>query len=498
MKSSLTHVTHKELNVNARFSRAKLGTGYVAAKNHFYHMKNLLIPIFLLLVLAGCAVGPKYSRPETVETKTPVSYTFALSSADSITNLDWWEVYQDTALQSLIQYALDSNLNLLTAVARVEEAQAILGYNKANLGPAFGVSGAARASDFRDKASEAGVAFNSNAYSVLGNVSWEIDIWGKLRHANRAAYAELLATEENRKSIYISLVAQIAELYFNLRGLDDRYKITQRTYETRLEYLRIINLRFEKGEVSELDKLQAEQIAADAKAQMYSLERGIIFVENAINILSGKPYSPILRGLQNDQQQIPLEIPSGLPSELLTRRPDILGAEQLLIAQTERIGMAVAMRFPTLSLTGFFGVASPDISKLFVPNAVLGSITGQLAAPVFQFGQNKRRVEAERARAKQFAYQYEQTVIEAFAEVENSLAEIRTYTNEYGARSEQVAATEKSLMLSKALYDNGYTSFLQVLDAERELYYSEFEKSLALENQLISSVRLYKALGGGW
>ena len=461
-------------------------------------MKKLIIPIAILLVLSGCAVGPKYSRPENVETKTPTGYTFAMTSADSITNLDWWDVYQDPELQSLIRYALDSNLNLLTAIARVEEAQAILGYNKANMGPAFGVTGAARASEFRKEAADAGVALNTNAYSVMGNVSWEIDIWGKLRHANRAAFAELLATEESRKSIYISLVAQIAELYFNLRGLDERYQITQRTYESRLEYLRIINLRFEKGEVSELDKLQAEQIAADSKAELYILERGIIFVENAINILSGKPYSPILRGLTNAQQQVPLEIPSGLPSELLSRRPDILGAEQALIAQTERIGVAIAMRFPSLSLTGFFGVASPDISKLFTPNAVLGSITGQLAAPVFQFGQNKRRVEAERARAKQFAYQYEQTVIEAFAEVENSLVEIRTYSNEYEARKVQVAATEKSLMLSKALYDNGYTSFLQVLDAERNLFSSEFEKSLALENQLIASVRLYKALGGGW
>ena len=461
-------------------------------------MQKLIIPIFILLVFAGCAVGPKYSRPETVESRTPVGYAQGLDNPDSITNMDWWDVYQDTVLQSLIQYAVDSNLNLLTAVARVEEAQAILGYSKANLGPSFGVSAAARARDFGDQAGEAGVAFNTNSYSVLGNISWEIDIWGKLRHANRAAYADLMSTEENRKSIYISLVSQVAELYFNMRGLDDRLKITQRTYETRLEYLRIINLRFEKGEVSELDKLQAEQIAADAKAQLYSLERAIIFTENAINILVGKPYSPIVRGLQNDQQFLPLDIPSGLPSELLERRPDIQSAEQQLVAQTERIGVAVAMRFPTLSLTGLLGVASPDISKLFVPGAVLGSVTGQLAGPLFQFGQNKRRVEAERARAKQYAYQYEQTILEAFAEVENSLAEIRTYTNEFEARQQQVAATEKSLMLSKALYDNGYTSFLQVLDAERNLYYSEFEKSLALQNQLTSSVRLYKALGGGW
>jgi len=247
-----------------------------------------------------------------------------------------------------------------------------------------------------------------------------------------------------------------------------------------------------------LDKLQAQQIAASAQAQLYSIERAIIATENALNILLGLPYSPIKRGLQNDQQVLPLDIPSGIPSELLERRPDIRSAEQQLIAQTERIGIAVALRFPSLSLTGLLGVASPDISNLFTADAFLGSVTGQLTGPVFRFNQNKRRVEAERAKAKQFGYQYEKTILVAFAEVENSLAEIRTYSNEFTARQTQVAATEQSLMLSKALYDNGYTSFLQVLDAERELFNSQFDKSVALQNQLISTVRLYKALGGGW
>jgi multidrug efflux system outer membrane protein len=168
------------------------------------------------------------------------------------------------------------------------------------------------------------------------------------------------------------------------------------------------------------------------------------------------------------------------------------------VAQTENIGVAVAMRFPSLSLTGLLGVASPGVSDLFTSDAVIGSITGQLAGPIFRFGQNKRRVEAERAKAIQVGFQYEKTVLNAFAEVENSLASIRTYRNEFTARQTQVAATEKSLVLSRALYDNGYTSFLQVLDAERELYSSQFDKSIALQNQLISTVRLYKALGGGW
>jgi multidrug efflux system outer membrane protein len=458
-------------------------------------MKHTFITGFMLLVLAGCAVGPKYSRPET---KKPQTYTQAAVQTDSITNLKWWDVYQDPALQSLIRIAVDSNLDLRTAISRVDEAKAILGYNQANMFPFLDYSARGRASDFRNISEQAGITFPQNSLGLLGNVSWEIDLWGKLRHANRAAYADLVASDETRKSIYISIVAQVAELYFQLRGLDERLLITQRTYETRTEYLRIITLRFEKGEVSELDKLQAEQIAASSLAQIYSLERAIIQTENAINILRGQPYSPIVRGLDNHEQSLPLEIPSGLPSELLERRPDIRSAEQQLIAQTERVGIAVALRFPSLSLTGFFGVASPDIANLFTADAVLGSVTGQLTGPLFRFNQNKRRVEAERAKTMQFGYQYEKTILVAFAEVENSLAEIRTYSNEFAARQAQVAATERSLMLSKALYDNGYTSFLQVLDAERELFNSQFEKSLALQYQLISTVRLYKALGGGW
>ncbi|MBL7845688.1 MAG: efflux transporter outer membrane subunit [Cyclobacteriaceae bacterium] len=458
-------------------------------------MKNRILIVFILLVLAGCAVGPKYSKPDV---KKNQAYTQATVQTDSITNLKWWDVYQDTVLQSLIRIAVDSNLDIRTAIARVDEAKAILGFNQANMFPFLDYSARGRASDFRSAAEGAGVAFSQNSLAVLGNVSWEIDVWGKLRHANRAAYADLLSTDETRKSIYISIVAQVAELYFQLRGLDERLEITRRTYQTRMEYLNIITLRFEKGDVSELDKLQAQNIAAAAQAQLYSIERTIIATENALNILVGLPYSPITRGLQNDQQQLPLDIPSGIPSELLERRPDIRSAEQQLVAQTERVGIAVALRFPSLSLTGILGVASPDISNLFTADAFLGSVTGQLTGPIFRFNQNKRRVEAEKAKAKQAAYQYEKTVLVAFAEVENSLAEIRTYRNEFTARQTQVAATEQSLTLSKALYDNGYTSFLQVLDAERELYNAQFEKSLALQYQLISTVRLYKALGGGW
>lgn len=456
-------------------------------------MKRILFS--LLVIVTGCAVGPKYKRPETGK---PEAYAQSAVRVDSITNMKWWQVYKDTVLQSLIRTGVDKNLELKTAISRVDEARAILGFNKTNMLPFIDYSGRARATDFRDISNQAGVAFPNNSLSALGNVSWEIDLWGKLRHANRAAMADLIATEEDRKSMYISLVSQIAELYFQLRGLDDRLTTTRRTNATRMEYFKIISLRFEKGQASELDKLQAEQIAVSSEAQLYALEREIIATENAINVLLGRPYAPIPRGQLNDAQQLPPDIPSGLPSALLERRPDIRSAEQQLIAQTERVGIAVAMKFPTLSLTGFLGVASPELSTMFKPEAVLGSITGQLAGPAFRFGQNKRRVEAERARSMQVGYQYELTIITAFAEVENSLAEIRTFRNEFASRQAQANAAQKSLTLSRALYDNGYASFLQVLDAERQYLDSEYARSIALQNQLIATARLYKALGGGW
>jgi multidrug efflux system outer membrane protein len=458
-------------------------------------MKKNVFTGLIFLVAAGCAVGPKYSRPDMAR---PATYVQAGTPTDSITNLKWWDVYKDTTLQQLIRTAVEANLDLKIAIARADEAKAILGYNQANLFPFLDYRVQGRASDFGSVSQQAGVTFPGNSVSLLGNVSWEIDLWGKLRHANRAAYADLVSLDETRKSVYISIVAQVAELYFQLRGLDERLDITRRTYETRKEYLRIITLRFEKGQVSELDKLQAEQIAAAAEAQFYSLERAIIGTESAIQVLLGRTYSPIVRGLANDQQLLPTEIPSGLPSQLLERRPDVKAAEQQLIAQTERVGIAVALRFPSLSLTGLLGVASPELSDLSSGSAFLGTVTGQLAGPIFRFNQNKRRVDAERAKVQQLGFAYERTVLSAFAEVENTLTQVRTFRNEFIARQTQVAATEKSLLLSKALYDNGYTSFLQVLDAERELYNAQFEKSIALQNQLMGTVRLYKALGGGW
>ncbi len=458
-------------------------------------MKKLFIIVCITLFAAACAVGPKYARPDL---KAPEAYAQESAKTDSITNLKWWEIFQDSVLENLIRASLKDNRDLLTAMSRVDQSKAILGYNKANLGPFFDYNAKARVTDFGATGESATVAFPTNSYSAVGVLSWELDVFGRLRRANKAAYADMMASEEDRKAVYISIIAQVAEQYFNLRGTDERLALARRTWESRKEYSRILGLRFAQGEVSELDKLQADQVTFAAEAQIYSLERQVILIENALNVLLGRASTRIDRGLTNEAQQVAIEIPAGLPSQLLERRPDIRSAEQQLIAQTNRVGMAVALQFPSLSLTGFLGLASPDISKITNGDAFVGSITGQLTGPIFHFNQNRRRVQAEKELAKQYGFQYEQTVLKSFAEVENSLAEIRTYRSEFQALTGQVNATAKTLTLSRALYDNGYTSFLQVLDAERQYYDSQYQQSLALQHQLMSTVFLYKALGGGW
>src|SRR2546428_7836593 len=226
-------------------------------------MKKIFSFILISLLVSGCLVGPKYSRPTL---KQPVTYLNDSIKTDSITNLKWWEVYQDTVLQNLIREALVQHKDLLTAVARVEEAKALYGFTKANQYPFIDYSARAGASKVNGNAVQTGIGVDANLFSVLGHVSWELDIWGKLRHANRSAWADLLPTEENRQAVIVSLVAQVAEFYFTIRGLDERIEISKKTLQSRSDYLKIITLRFEKGEVAELDKLQAEQLEAQAAA----------------------------------------------------------------------------------------------------------------------------------------------------------------------------------------------------------------------------------------
>jgi multidrug efflux system outer membrane protein len=333
--------------------------------------------------------------------------------------------------------------------------------------------------------------------NITPNVYWELDFWGKIRRSNQAARAEIAASEEALRVVQTSIITAVADGYFQLLDYDQRLAIARRTWETRKESLWIIAQRFERGVVPEIDLNQAQQQEAIAAATIPSYERAVARTENYLNILLGQNPRKLERGLL-DAQVIPPDIPVGIPSELLQRRPDLVQAEQLFYAETARIGMTQAMRFPSFSITGALGVASNDLSTLLSSDAVLYSVGGSILGPIFNWGKNKRRVEIQKKTAQQALYRYEQAVLNAFSEVDNALIEIDTYSREVESRERQKEAAINAARLSRARYDGGQTAYLEVLDTERSQFNAELE-SAAVKGQLLSSyLYLYKAMGGGW
>jgi multidrug efflux system outer membrane protein len=453
---------------------------------------NLLI---VLLIGPGCALGPDYERPDI---DTPDAFVQRSDSGASIANLQWWELYEDPQLQSLIELALEHNNDLAIAVSRIEEARARYGFVRADLFPRVDAQvGASRGDTLGQSIPGAGFGINEQ-YVLAGSVSWEVDLFGKLRRSTEAARAELLATEEAQRAVLITLIADVASAYLLLRDVDSRYEIAERTLATRRESTEIIEARFDKGTVPLIDVNQAEIEEAEAAAELAALEREVIRTENLINVLVGRNPRPVLRSRSEELRLSPPLVPAGLPAELLERRPDVRQAEQALAAQTALIGVAEALRFPSLSLTGSLGVASADLSDLLDSDSKIWDISGNLFAPIFNSGQNKRRVEVEKARTEQLLNVYEQTVLQAFREVEDSLTDIRTLYDEALARQDQVAAARSASSLSRARYDGGVTSYLEVLESDRSLFRAELAESTVRRAQLVSVVELYKALGGGW
>ena len=471
-------------------------------------MKKLLSFIILLTILSSCLVGPKYKRP-AMQANTAYSggdstimvSTVALDSVaikDSIALIGWTEVYKDPELTKLIQTVLTNNLDLLTAIARVEEARAMYGYARADLWPSFGYSVNAGGNNLGENAQAAGVGIKGPAYSGFATMSWEIDLFGKLRHQKRSAWANFLSLQNNAQAVRVSLIAEAATLYFYLRDADNRLDIANKTVKMRTESLKIISERYSKGYVSELDQLQAQQQLSVAMAEVPNAERQIVTTQNALRVLTGQAPGTIPRGQSIYDQQLPPEIPAGIPSDLLRRRPDIVAAEQTLVSQTEQIGVAVAMRFPSISLTGFLGAASTSLSTIVNPASLALGITGNLMGPIFQFGKNKRRVEAQRYLTEQYNYQYQKTVLNAFSEVDNSLASLRLSKQEHDAFKTALDAASKAYTLSEARYYDGYTNYLELLNQQDNLFRVQLSESSTQTQQNIAIVDLFKALGGGW
>ncbi len=447
----------------------------------------------LALLLAGCMVGPDYQRPEL---DMPAGYVEPAATDPSIANISWWELFQDNALKALIEEALAYNRDLGIAVARIDEAAATLGVVRANQFPFVDLGGAAG----RVSPSENIVpnADSDNDYFISGAASFELDFWGKLRRATAGARADLLAEEANARNVTITLVATVANAYFLLLDLDDRLEISRRTLQTREESLAIIQARFDRGTVPELDVNQAEIEAADAEAAIAQFDRAVRETENALSVLVGSRPRAITRGIALEQQAVPMDVPAGLPLELLERRPDVVAAEQALVAETERIGVARAQRLPSFTLTGSFGYNSRDLDDLLDGDSEAWDIFGNMFAPIFNSGQLRNAEEAQRQRAEQARLSYENAVLDALRDVDDSLTAVRTFRVEHEARLRQLSAARNAARLSRARYDGGVVSYLEVLDSERSLFDAELFESQTRQQELNAVVSLYRALGGGW
>ncbi len=436
-------------------------------------------------------LGPNYQRPVVT---APTAFRYDSLMADTILNLKWWELFKDEQLQKLIHIALKNNKDVLTAAARIEEARAVVGYNKADLYPSFGYSADASRTNLPGNQT----VDPTNSFFIAPGLSWEIDFWGKYRRSTEAARADLLSTQFGHRAIQLALISEVVSTYFLLLDYDARLKISKQTLASRKESVWIIQQRFDKGIVPEIDLNQAEIQEAIAAASVPYYERNTAQTENALSILLGHNPGPVERDHSLTNQMLPPDIPAGLPSELLLRRPDILQAEQTLAAQNAMIGVAQAQRLPSISLTGFLGLASPELSTMVSGDAVAWSMSAGLLGPIFNFGKNKRRVEIEKQRMIQDSLQYIQTALKAFRDVEDALVEISTYNHEAQARFRQHDAASNANMLSKERYDGGVTSYLEVLESQRSLFDAALSASETYQKQLNAYVKLYKALGGGW
>ena len=464
-------------------------------------MSRFFMAIFIITVWSGCAIGPDYERPFVPQPEGFQNQPTQKVDTTSLAEMPWWELFQDEELQYLIRIALQENKDLLVAAARVDEARGELGVTRSALFPQLDAD--ARYS-YRGIPSalipgEAGdIILETNIYNIGGSLSWELDVWGQLRRATEAARAELLATEEARRAVILGLVSQVAQAYFELRALDLELEITRRNVKTRQGTLRIVNARYEDGLVSGLDQTRAEAEVVSIVAVIPNIERKIVQKQNALSILLGRNPTGITRGRTLDAQPSPPVVPAGLPSALLERRPDIRQAEQTLVAANAEIGVATGNFLPRFSLTGDLGVISRDLNQLFTGPARIWGIGPGVTVPIFTAGRNLGNLEATEARERQALIQYEQTILQAFQEVEDSLIAYQKAREARAQLIQLVRFNQRAVDLSQVQYEEGLIDYLNVLDAQRQLFEAEIELARTQRFQLVSLVQLYKALGGGW
>ena len=456
----------------------------------------------MAVVLAGCmTVGPDYKRPQT---DVPEQWPGATSTEP--VNATWWQTYNDPVLDKLVDESLLQNLDLRQAIARVAEARAGLGIARADQYP--GVTANAAAS--RNRASQssllgvpAGTDPEFSSYRVTLDAAYEIDFWGKYRRATEAARAELLGSQFNRDAVRLTLVTDVVRGYFNLRALDAQVEVTRRTMSSRLASTALTRKRFEAGVASELDLRQSEAEAAQAQALLPTIESLLAQQETALAVLTGRSprdivVKPVDRGTAIEALTAPPPVPSGLPSDLLERRPDIRAAEQSLVAANARIGQAKAAYYPSISLTGLFGVESNSLGDLFKAPSRVWQFSASAAQTVFDAGRTGSQVAAAEAREQQVLTQYQSSIQRAFKDALDALVIQRKARESLDAETVRRDALKISLDLAQLRYDSGIASLLEVLIAERALLDAELNRVEAQRAQLSATADLFKALGGGW
>ena len=460
--------------------------------------KLLSVILCCQLLLVACAVGPKYHRPAV---QTPNAFRDVATDsqqqaqAASYADLPWWQVFQDPKLQELIRIALKQNYDLQLATERIAAARAQVTITRSSLFPQ--VSANANFNGGKDSATQ----FKYNFLTLVGDAAFQLDLFGRLRRATEAARAELLATEDARQTVMLTLVSDLASDYFTLLQLDLQLEITHQTVVTQTDSVKLTKLRLDRGVATKLDVLQAQQVLDTANSQIPDLERAIAQEENAISILLGDYPHDVARGLPLVEQSLPPAVPPGLPSSIIERRPDIREAEQILVASNAEIGVAKAQFFPHIALSGAGGGSfgrSSAFSSLMASQIGIWSYGAHVGQPIFTGGALRGNLRLAKSENQQALIGYQQTIQRAFGEVSDALIGYEKLHEVRVRQQETVSDLEETVRISTLRYKGGTTAYLEVLDGQRSLYGAQLTLASARGDEYRSLVQLYKALGGGW
>ncbi len=474
----------------------KRNVSWTMLKSYKTYSQFLIWSLLVVLMISSCKVGPAFKSPEVTSLDV---YAHAENQTDSLGDIRWWELFNDPMLDSLIKLAMENNRDVLVATKNVEQAMTLYKIQKAELYPDINVQGSVGYGNYGGFLTEDA----QGNYIGAAALSWEIDLWGKLRRLNEAQLADYMASEYGLANLRLLVASQVAAFYFQLREFEASVEISERSLALRDSSVNLIQERYNKGVVAEIDLNQAQIQQAIAATAVPFYERATAQTSHALSVLVGVNPTEIQRSMELHDLTVAPDIPPGLPSELLQRRPDLLQASELIHAQNARIGVAQAARFPSLTITGLAGVSTElDLFNTsggaFGPAGFAWSASAGLFGPLFHWGKNKRRVEVEKLRTEAAYLQYEQTVFNAFREVEDALVAIDTYQREVEARQNHVAAALNAQYLSGQRYDKGVTSYLEYLESQRQAFEAELSLTAAQSDLLTSYIQLYKSLGGGW